>query len=1231
VAPLHLFYSRPVAGRRLVSLCAAAAVAIAFAPAGAADARKPRANLDELSLKAPSGEKPAAALLAVRDVVVNRGSATAGRSAVGFFLSRDGRLDRGDTRLGSRTVKRLRPHRRSTGPTRLGLPVTAAAGTYRLLACADYLHRVRESSERDNCVAAPGRLEIKAALTQPEPDPTPTPTPDPPAPTAVTLASPADGSATNAADPAFSGAAAPGAFVTVTVLQAGAQVRSLQALPGDDGSWSVTAPGLDEGSYTASASQTDSFGRTQTSDSASFRVDRTAPVPALVHPASGSTTADTSPSADGTRGTADGDAVSVTLKLYSGATASGTPILTLPIDSPSASWSTEIETDLGPNTYTARIEQADSAANVGQSAPHTFEVDDTGPLVTLTDPAGGIRTSDTTPTFDGTAEDTTEVSVDIYAGTSATGTPTRTLTDTPDPGGDWSAALITPLAAGDYTARASQTDSVGNVGTSAPHTFTVDTTAPTVTVAHPTGFTGDTTPHFDGTAGTAQGDLAAITVDVYNGSATSGTAVQHLTTTASGATWGLTPAALAEGSYTAVVSQADSADNSATDSRSFTVDTTPPAVTVTSPAPGALTSDSTPTFDGSAGSAQGDQPQVTVNVYAGPTPSGTPVSSLSATGPSWSVTQPSTLSDGTYTVVAAQSDAAGNEGTSSPARTFTIDATGPAVTLTQPADSAITNDTTPGFTGTAEDTTEVRVKVYLGTSPTGTPTQTLTTTPGGGGNWSATPSSALPQGTYTAQAEQTDPANNVGMSTPHQFEVDTTQPTLTMAVGGSKTSVHVVADDSNFAGLTCTTDSQPATIDPATNTTHDAEGDVNVSGEGSHTVACTATDAATNSTSDSKTFTLDSTPPVVGLTSPAAGATTDDPTPTFSGAAGTASGDASSVTLRVYAGSGTGGTLVRTLAAPVSGSTWTVTDTTNLSEGTYTARAEQTDAGSNTGFSAAHTFTIGPATMLTAGDIGGCEDGNDAAGTAAILRAHPQGIVQTLGDNVYGNATYDDGTLADFENCYGPNWGTEKARTKPAVGNHEYNDPHAAGYFAYFGSVAGDPSEGWYSYDLGAWHVVVLNSNCSQVGGCGAGSDQETWLRADLQAHPAECTAAVWHHPRFTSDQFTGQATSTGPLWTALYDAHADLILNGHAHEYERFAPKNPTGTVVADGITEIVAGMGGESHSSFGTVQSGSQVRDNTHFGVLQLTLDQTSFSWSFLPVGGGASLDTGTANCRA
>ncbi|MBA2616006.1 MAG: hypothetical protein H0U90_09605 [Actinobacteria bacterium] len=149
--------------------------------------------------------------------------------------------------------------------------------------------------------------------------------------------------------------------------------------------------------------------------------------------------------------------------------------------------------------------------------------------------------------------------------------------------------------------------------------------------------------------------------------------------------------------------------------------------------------------------------------------------------------------------------------------------------------------------------------------------------------------------------------------------------------------------------------------------------------------------------------------------------------------------------------------------------------------------------------------------LLAAGDIADCGRTQDEA-TAALLDAYPAATVATLGDNVYEN-----GTAQEFSDCYGPSWGRHKARTRPSAGNHEYQTSRASGYFGYFGAAAGNPAEGWYSYDLGAWHVVVLNSNCSDVGGCDAGSPQEQWLRSDLVAHPARCTLAYWHHPRFAS------------------------------------------------------------------------------------------------------------------
>ncbi len=191
--------------------------------------------------------------------------------------------------------------------------------------------------------------------------------------------------------------------------------------------------------------------------------------------------------------------------------------------------------------------------------------------------------------------------------------------------------------------------------------------------------------------------------------------------------------------------------------------------------------------------------------------------------------------------------------------------------------------------------------------------------------------------------------------------------------------------------------------------------------------------------------------------------------------------------------------------------------------------------------------------LIAAGDIAGCGHLGDTA-TAAVV-ASTGGTVATLGDHVYNN-----GTAAQFRNCYGPTWGRFKGRTRPALGNHEYRTPGAAGYFTYFNDGrAGQRGKGWYSYNLGSWHVIVLNSNCTQVA-CGKGSEQERWLRADLAAHANKCTLAYWHHPRFSSDNRHGNWPAVGPFWDALYEHGADLVLAGHAHVYERFAPQTPGG-----------------------------------------------------------------------
>ena len=262
--------------------------------------------------------------------------------------------------------------------------------------------------------------------------------------------------------------------------------------------------------------------------------------------------------------------------------------------------------------------------------------------------------------------------------------------------------------------------------------------------------------------------------------------------------------------------------------------------------------------------------------------------------------------------------------------------------------------------------------------------------------------------------------------------------------------------------------------------------------------------------------------------------------------------------------------------------------------------------------------------LLAAGDIASCSSSGDEA-TAALVAAQPSALVVTLGDDVY-----DSGTPSEFAHCYDPSWGASRARTRPAPGNHDYATPGAAGYFEYFGALAGDPAKGYYSYDVGAWHVVALNSNCSVVS-CAAGSAQEQWLRADLAAHPTACTLAYWHHPRFSSGTVHGSSTAVAPLWRALYDNNADLVLSGHEHNYERFAPLDPAGRVdEGRGVRSFVVGTGGASHYPLGTPISGSEARNSDTFGVLQLTLEADGFDWRFLPQPGKTFTDAGSARCH-
>jgi hypothetical protein len=262
--------------------------------------------------------------------------------------------------------------------------------------------------------------------------------------------------------------------------------------------------------------------------------------------------------------------------------------------------------------------------------------------------------------------------------------------------------------------------------------------------------------------------------------------------------------------------------------------------------------------------------------------------------------------------------------------------------------------------------------------------------------------------------------------------------------------------------------------------------------------------------------------------------------------------------------------------------------------------------------------------LVGAGDIAGCPDLIGAEATAKLLDSIP-GTVFTTGDNAY-----EEGTAQQFHDCYGITWGRHKARTRPAPGNHEFHSGAATPYFDYFGANAGDPARGYYSYDLAAWHIVVLNSECDQVGGCQTGSSQEMWLRQDLQAHPAACTVAYWHKPLFSSGAKHGNDAGMKDFWKDLYDAKAALVINGHDHDYERFAPQDPEGRPdPARGIREIVAGTGGKGHRPFAAPLPTSEIRNDDAFGVLKLVLHAKSYDWEFIPEAGKKFRDSGSDFC--
>jgi hypothetical protein len=271
--------------------------------------------------------------------------------------------------------------------------------------------------------------------------------------------------------------------------------------------------------------------------------------------------------------------------------------------------------------------------------------------------------------------------------------------------------------------------------------------------------------------------------------------------------------------------------------------------------------------------------------------------------------------------------------------------------------------------------------------------------------------------------------------------------------------------------------------------------------------------------------------------------------------------------------------------------------------------------------------------LAVAGDIA-CDVGSAPTATACQQKATSDILAGLGADAVLplGDEQYNSPTLSIFNQMYEPNWGRVKSLSRPIPGNHEYQVPNADGYYKYFGAAAGDPTKGYGSWDMGAWHMIALNGECSSApqAGCAAGSPQEKWLRADLAANQGKCTLAYWHEPRFSSGN-GGSNSLYQPFWQALYEAKADVILAGHSHSYERFDPQSPTGVADPAGPRQFVVGTGGVNLKGFTAVLPNQVVRQNSTFGVMKLALHGSSYDWKFLPIAGKTWTDAGTATCHA
>ncbi len=791
----------------------------------------------------------------------------------------------------------------------------------------------------------------------------------PPPPVVLT---PAEGTVTSDATPTYTGTAEPNS--TVTVIVDGTPVGTTTADAG--GNWTFDQPtDLPEGAHTVSATATDAVGNvSDPSNTNTFTVDTTPPsAPVVLTPAEGTVTSDATPTYTGTA--EPNSTVTIIVD--------GNPVGTTTADA-GGNWTFDQPTDLPEGSHTVSATATDDAGNVSQpSNTNTFTVDTTAPAapVVLT-PADGSVTSDATPTYSGTAEPGSTVTIIVD------GTPVGTTTA--DAGGNWTFDQPTDLPEGSHTVSATATDDAGN--TSLPsntNTFTVDTTAPAAPVVLTPAdgsVTSDATPTYSGTA--EPGSTVTIIVD--------GTPV-GTTTADAGGNWTFDqPTDLPEGSHTVSATATDDAGNTSlpSNTNTFTVDTTAPAAPVVlTPADGSVTSDTTPTYTGTA------EPNSTVTVIV----DGTPVGTATADGDgNWTFTPVVPLAEGPHSVNATATDAAGNTSPNSNTNDFIVDTMAPAapVVLT-PADGSVTSDATPTYTGTAEPGSTVTIIVD------GTPVGT--TTADAGGNWTFDQPTGLADGDHMVSATATDAAGNTSPSSnTNTFTVDTTPPgapVVTTPADGSVTN----DPTPTYSGTAEPGSTVTVIIDgtPVGTTTADANGDWSFPQpadlpEGPHMVSATATDEAGNTSpsSTANTFTVDTTAPEAPVVvTPADGSTISDNTPEYTGTAE----PGSTVTVIVD------GTPVGTTTADANGD-WTFTPTEGLAAGSHTVMATATDeAGNISPDSNTNTFII-DATVPEAPVVTGPADGTVTSDTTPTFTgtAEPGSTVTVIVDGTpVGTTTAD--------------------------------------------------------------------------------------------------------------------------------------------------------------------------------------------------------------------------------